>query len=74
MLWFDHGDKQEIFELLRDQLKSVPVEIWLEVIPQLMSRMDSKHNVGLLVKQVVMDLAKTHPQVRKTFGFINTCS
>ncbi|CAD5206660.1 unnamed protein product [Bursaphelenchus okinawaensis] len=62
MLLFDHGDKNEIYEQLRDSLKSVPVEIWLEVVPQLMSRMDSKKNVGLLVKQVVIDIAKAHPQ------------
>ncbi|CAD5209675.1 unnamed protein product [Bursaphelenchus xylophilus] len=62
MLLFDHGDKSEIFDYLRDAVKVVPVEIWLEVVPQLMSRMDSKKNVGLLVKQVVIDIAKTHPQ------------
>ena len=63
MVWFDHGDKREIYEQLRDSLRSVPVETWLEVVPQLMARMDSKRNVGLLVKQVVIDIARAHPQV-----------
>lgn len=62
MIWFDHCEKPEVFEQLRDQLKSIPVETWLEVVPQLMSRMDSCKNVGLLVKQVVLDISKAHPQ------------
>lgn len=64
MLWFDHGDRPEVFENLRDNLKSIPVETWLEVVPQLMARLDSQQNVGLLVKQVVIDVSKVHPQVR----------
>lgn len=63
MLLFDHGDKPEVFENLRDNLKTVPVETWLEVVPQLMARLDSQQNVGLLIKQVVVDVSKAHPQV-----------
>ncbi|KAI6224301.1 Serine/threonine-protein kinase TOR [Aphelenchoides fujianensis] len=62
MLWFDHGDKPEVYEQLREVLKLVPVETWLEVVPQLMGRMDARNNVGLLVKQVVIDVARAHPQ------------
>ncbi|KAI6231501.1 Serine/threonine-protein kinase TOR [Aphelenchoides besseyi] len=62
MIWFDHGDKPEVYEQLRELLKMVPIETWLEVVPQLMGRMDSRNNVGLLVKQVVIDVARAHPQ------------
>uniref|UniRef100_A0A915Q5B5 Serine/threonine-protein kinase TOR n=1 Tax=Setaria digitata TaxID=48799 RepID=A0A915Q5B5_9BILA len=61
-LWFKHGDQVEVFETIRESLKLLPVEMWLEVIPQLMARLDSKQNVAQLIKQVVIDLSKVHPQ------------
>lgn len=63
MLWFDYGDRPEVFEQLRDSLKLVPLESWLEVMPQLIARLDSQQNTGLLVKQLVIDISKVHPQV-----------
>jgi FKBP12-rapamycin complex-associated protein len=71
MLWFDHGDRAEVFKNLRDNLKAVPVDTWLEVVPQLMARLDSQQNVGLLVKQVVIDVSKVHPQVSIYFIIFN---
>jgi FKBP12-rapamycin complex-associated protein len=62
MLWFDYGDRPEIFEHLRDSLKLIPLGSFLEVVPQLIARLDSQQNVGLLVKQVLIDIAKVHPQ------------
>lgn len=70
MLWFDYGDRQDIFEQLRDSLKVVPVESFLEVVPQLIARLDSTQNVGLLVKQVLLDISKVHPQVRARMSLI----
>ncbi|KAF7639171.1 hypothetical protein Mgra_00001404 [Meloidogyne graminicola] len=62
MLWFDYGDRPEVFELLRDSLKMIPSEVWLEVVPQLIARLDSQNNTGLLVRQLVIDVAKAYPQ------------
>lgn len=42
----------------------------LQVIPQLMARLDSKHNVAQLIKQVVIDLSKVHPQVPLFYYFM----
>lgn len=61
-LWFKHGDQVDVFDTIRDSLKKLPVEMWLEVVPQLMARLDSKQNVAQLIKQVVIDLSKVHPQ------------
>lgn len=63
MLWFDYGDQEPVFINLRENYKSIPIETWLEVVPQLMARLDSQKNVGYLVKQVVIDVSKVHPQV-----------
>uniref|UniRef100_A0A914I1V5 Serine/threonine-protein kinase TOR n=1 Tax=Globodera rostochiensis TaxID=31243 RepID=A0A914I1V5_GLORO len=62
MLWFDYGDRPEVFEQLRDSVKLIPREVWLEVVPQLIGRLDSQQNIGLLVKQLVIDVAKEYPQ------------
>ncbi|KAL7080367.1 hypothetical protein ACQ4LE_000271 [Meloidogyne hapla] len=62
MLWFDYGDRPEVFERLRDNLKMIPSEVWLEVVPQLIARLDSQNNTGLLVRQLVIDVAKAYPQ------------
>lgn len=62
-LWFDKGDVNEVHAVLKDCLKQLPVETWLEVIPQLIARLDSKDKMVGLVKTVMLDIAKTHPQV-----------
>uniref|UniRef100_A0A158R4T6 Serine/threonine-protein kinase TOR n=1 Tax=Syphacia muris TaxID=451379 RepID=A0A158R4T6_9BILA len=61
-LWFKHGDHIEVFEQIRESLRCLPVEMWLEVTPQLMARLHSDQNVAQLIKQVVIDLSKAHPQ------------
>lgn len=71
MLWFDYGDRLEVFEQLRESLKLVPLESWLEVMPQLIARLDSQQNTGLLVKQLVIDISKVHPQVSILVFFID---
>jgi hypothetical protein len=38
-LWFDFGDRPEVYEQLRDSLKLIPPEVWLEVVPQLIARL-----------------------------------
>lgn len=48
---------------LRECLKQLPVETWLEVIPQLIARLDSKEKMVALVKNVMLDIARSHPQV-----------
>jgi FKBP12-rapamycin complex-associated protein len=35
---------------------------WIEVVPQLISHLDSRQNSGLLVWQLVVDISKVHPQ------------
>lgn len=62
MLWFEYGERLEVFEVLRDSLKLVPLESWLEVMPQLIARLDSQQNTGLLIKQLIVDISKVHPQ------------
>lgn len=62
-LWFDDGQYADVFEALSEGLKTVPIETWLQVIPQLIARIDtSRHFVGRLIRQLLMDIGKSHPQ------------
>lgn len=62
-LWFDDGQYAEVFEALSEGLKTVPVETWLQVIPQLIARIDTtRHFVGRLIHQLLTDIGKHHPQ------------
>ena len=40
---------------------------YYQVIPQLIARIDTpRHSVGRLISQLLMDIGKAHPQVRKS--------
>jgi FKBP12-rapamycin complex-associated protein len=62
-LWFDYGNKNDIYETLVDGLNSTPMEIWLQVIPQLIARIDTnKQLVAKLIQKLLIDLGRVHPQ------------
>ncbi|KAI1309348.1 Serine/threonine-protein kinase mTOR [Halotydeus destructor] len=62
-LWFDDGQYAEVYEALVEGIKVVPVETWLQVIPQLIARIDTpRHLVGRLIHQLLVDIGKHHPQ------------
>lgn len=65
-LWFQYGEYDEVYKLLRENIKGLPVETWLEVIPQLMARLDSSERMSSLIKQVIFEVAKSKPQVGLT--------
>eukprot|EP00080_Pristionchus_pacificus_P015935 PDM75955.1 hypothetical protein PRIPAC_43798 [Pristionchus pacificus] len=61
-LWFEYGEDDHVFEALTHSNKSLPLIMWLEVIPQVMGRLDSSSKSGLLMQQVVLEVAKKYPQ------------
>lgn len=62
-LWFDEGHNPEVYDALVGGLKGVPVETWLQVIPQLIARIDTPRQlVGRLIHQLLIDIGKHHPQ------------
>ncbi|CAI2299504.1 unnamed protein product [Caenorhabditis sp. 36 PRJEB53466] len=63
-LWFDYGDHDSVYYALTDNIFDLPVTTWLEVIPQLMARLDLPDNqraVQLIVR-VLGEIAKHRPQ------------
>ncbi|XP_068151798.1 serine/threonine-protein kinase mTor-like isoform X2 [Drosophila tropicalis] len=62
-LWFDYGYHAEIYEALLSGMKLIEINTWLQVIPQLIARIDTHRKlVGQLIHQLLMDIGKNHPQ------------
>lgn len=62
-LWFDYGNSQEIFDTLSEGIGTTPMEIWLQVIPQLIARIDTnKQLVARLIHSLLTEFGRVHPQ------------
>ncbi|CAH1240669.1 MTOR [Branchiostoma lanceolatum] len=62
-LWFDYGHWPEVYDALVEGMKTVPIDTWLQVIPQLIARIDTPRQlVGRLIHQLLTDIGKQHPQ------------
>lgn len=62
-LWFDYGQYPELFDALVEGMKLIEINTWLQVIPQLIARIDTHRSlVGQLIHQLLIDIGKSHPQ------------
>ncbi|ELU01654.1 hypothetical protein CAPTEDRAFT_155489 [Capitella teleta] len=62
-IWFDYGQWPEVCEALVEGIKTIQIDNWLQVIPQLIARIDNpRQRVGRLIHQLLMDIGKQHPQ------------
>ncbi|XP_077998557.1 serine/threonine-protein kinase mTOR-like [Glandiceps talaboti] len=62
-LWFDYGQWPDVYEGLVEGIKTIQIDTWLQVIPQLIARIDTPRQlVGRLIHQLLTDIGKQHPQ------------
>uniref|UniRef100_A0A182JMR8 Serine/threonine-protein kinase TOR n=1 Tax=Anopheles atroparvus TaxID=41427 RepID=A0A182JMR8_ANOAO len=62
-LWFDHAQYEEVYEALVEGMRVIDKNTWLQVIPQLIARIDTPRNlVGQLIHYLLTEIGKTHPQ------------
>lgn len=62
-LWFEYGQYPEVYDALVDGMRIIEINTWLQVIPQLIARIDTPRNlVGQLIHQLLIDIGKSHPQ------------
>ncbi|XP_076064565.1 serine/threonine-protein kinase Tor isoform X2 [Oratosquilla oratoria] len=62
-VWFEHGHQPQVYDALVEGLKTIQIDTWLQVIPQLIARIDTPRAlVGKLIHQLLMDIGKHHPQ------------
>ena len=63
-LMFDYGQHNDMYEALNEGLRTIDINTWLQVIPQLIARIDTPRvKVSRLVHQLLTDVGKHHPQV-----------
>jgi FKBP12-rapamycin complex-associated protein len=62
-LWFEYGQYREVYDALGEGIRTVPVEVWLQVLPQLIARIDSPRPlVHQLIRHLLIDVGRQHPQ------------
>lgn len=62
-LWFAHGGSQEVNAVVIEGFASVSVDTWLEVIPQLIARINQPNSrVRQSIHNLLADVGRAHPQ------------
>ena len=62
-LWFAHGGHHEVNAIVTEGFSSVIIDTWLEVIPQLIARINQPNaRVRQAVHRLLADVGKHHPQ------------
>ncbi len=62
-IWFEYCNNSEIYDVLYEGIKHTPTEIWLQVIPQLIARIDTnKQYVAKLIHNLLIEFGRVHPQ------------
>eukprot|EP01137_Pigoraptor_chileana_P037293 Opistho-2@34170 len=62
-LWFKYGYLVEVNDAVVEGIKTVSIDTWLQVIPQLIARIHTPSAmVGRLIHQLLADIGRQHPQ------------
>lgn len=62
-LWFAHGAHQEVTHAVTTGISSVSIDTWLEVIPQLIARINQPNRlVRDAIHNLLVDVGRAHPQ------------
>lgn len=62
-LWFEYGQFEEVDNALVQGMRLIQINTWLQVIPQLIARIDTpRQRVGDRIHQLLNDIGKHHPQ------------
>ena len=62
-LWFAHGHNHEVTQAVTEGFSSVSIDTWLEVIPQLIARINQPNpKVRGAVHRLLAEVGKAHPQ------------
>ncbi|KAL7421428.1 phosphatidylinositol kinase-related protein kinase tor1 [Cryptotrichosporon argae] len=62
-LWFTYGYHQGVSQAITQGLSSVNVDVWLEVIPQIIARIQTPRQIiQHLIVRLLQDIGRAHPQ------------
>ena len=61
--WFNFGTDEDVAKVVRVQLDTVSVHMWLQVIPQIIARIDSPEPaIQRNIRYLLLKIAESHPQ------------
>ena len=62
-LWFNHGQHHEVNATVLEGFNDVSIDVWLEVIPQLIARINQQNpKIRASVHRLLAEVGKAHPQ------------
>ncbi|KAI9726194.1 MAG: phosphatidylinositol kinase- protein kinase tor1 [Chrysothrix sp. TS-e1954] len=62
-LWFSHGAHREVDAVIKEGVKTVSIDTWLEVIPQLIARINQPSpTVRKSIQSLLEEVGHAHPQ------------
>ncbi|KAF2500193.1 ARM repeat-containing protein [Lophium mytilinum] len=62
-LWFDYGSNEQVSHAISEGIKTVSIDTWLEVIPQLLARINQPHaTIRNSIHSLLIEVGKAHPQ------------
>ena len=63
-VWFEYGEEPSVATSLQRGFNDVPIDTWLQVMPQIVARIDTPSRiVRAQVSGLLMRIAQVHPQV-----------
>jgi FKBP12-rapamycin complex-associated protein len=54
-IWFQHGNLPEIQSILKEGVERIDLKVWIEVIPQLLARIDIKDEI---IRKTLIELVE----------------
>ncbi|UJR07918.1 hypothetical protein I4U23_012201 [Adineta vaga] len=62
-LLFEYGQYQEVYDIINEGIHEVPIEVWLQVLPQLIARIDSSELlIRQFIQRLLMNIGQKHSQ------------
>lgn len=62
-LWFKYGDDEQVELVLQESFNRIDIISWIEVVPQIMARLDNPHQrIQSLIQTLLMKIGANHAQ------------
>lgn len=62
-IWFQFGEHKRVYDIIRNGLTTIDIAVWIEVVPQLIARIDvTEKQTHDLIFELLNLIAKEHPQ------------
>ncbi|CAF1458889.1 unnamed protein product [Adineta ricciae] len=60
---FEYGQYDEVYQAFDENMRMIPIDVWLQVLPQLIARIDSSQiSIRQLIQRLLIDISREHSQ------------